>query len=300
MNYETYTQKNFRPETQEIIMKADEIISDYEDQGFSLTLRQLYYQFVAKGLIPNTERSYKRLGGIITDARMCGLISWTAIEDRGRGIQKWLIEEDEAEVLNGIEYNFALDFWERQDVYVEAWVEKEALKGVLERPCNRWRVPYMACKGYLSASEAWRSGLRYRMAAQERGRVVLLHLGDHDPSGIDMTRDNQDRVEQFSWGDVEVRRLALNMNQIEEYDPPPNPAKLTDSRASDYVSRFGYTSWELDALEPTVIDRLVDDEIRTLVDLDVWEQTKAEEDERRQPLKELSERWGDVKEFLAQ
>ncbi|MEM9584771.1 MAG: hypothetical protein AAGA08_16795 [Pseudomonadota bacterium] len=296
---EAYISKAFRPETEELIQRASSIIEDYEDQGFSLTLRQLYYQFVARGIIENSERSYKRLGSIITDARMAGLISWTAIEDRGRGVSSWLVEEDEQEVFKGIEYSFALDFWERQNVYVEAWVEKEALKGVLQRPCERWRVPYMACKGYLSASEAWRSGLRYRTASRDRAKVVLIHLGDHDPSGIDMTRDNQERVDQFSWAEVEIRRIALNMNQIEEYRPPPNPAKLTDSRASDYVNRFGYQSWELDALEPSLIDRLVDKEIRSLVDPDVWAQTQDEEAQRREVLRDVYDRWDDIAEFLA-
>jgi hypothetical protein len=281
-----------------LIETADAIAEEYRRAGYTLTLRQLYYQFVARGLIPNTERSYKNLGNAVNDGRLAGIISWEAIEDRGRGINEWLIEEEEREVLNGIDQRFGLDFWERQNAYVEVWVEKDALSSVIERPCRRWRVPYMPCKGYLSASEAWRAGRRFmRMASQGR-RCVMIHLGDHDPSGMDMTRDNASRLELFGEAPVEVRRIALNMDQVEQYRPPENPAKLSDSRAADYVLQFGDKSWELDALEPRVLDALISDEIETLVDQYVWDETAAEERDRREILASIYERFDDVSTFL--
>lgn len=296
-----YQEMNFRGERQKLIETANVIIAEYRAAGYTLTLRQLYYQFVSRDIIPNNERSYKNLGTAISDGRMAGMISWLAIEDRGRGVHPVYVQEDEQDVLNGIEYQFALDYWERQEAYVEVWVEKDALSAVIERPCNRWRVPYMACKGYLSASEAWRSGRRFMDKLQEGRRCVLIHLGDHDPSGIDMTRDNGDRIDIFSEdaGGVEVRRIALNMDQVDQYAPPPNPAKISDSRAEDYIARFGPTSWELDALEPRVLDKLISDEIETLIDPEKWEDTKAEETERREVLAGLHERFDEIKDFLA-
>jgi hypothetical protein len=245
-----YSDYNFSAKRLALIDHANDIIDRYEAQGYTLTLRQLYYQMVSANLIANEERSYKNLGNAINDARMAGLVSWTSIEDRGRGIRPWLIEEDEQSVLEGIEHGLALDFWQRQGVYVEVWVEKDALSSVLERPCGRWRVPYMPCKGYLSASEAWRAGQRFEQHADAGERCVLIHLGDHDPSGIDMTRDNADRVRVLSNGSsVNVRRIALNMDQVEQYRPPENPAKVTDKRYEDYARLYGPSSWELDALE---------------------------------------------------
>ena len=282
-----------------LISTANSIIGEYEAQGYTLTLRQLYYQFVARGLIENSERSYKNLGNVVADGRVAGLIDWNAIEDRGRGVKEWLIEEDDREVVNGLEAHFALDYWQRQNTYVEVWVEKEALSAVMERPCNRWRVPYMACKGYLSASEAWRSGQRFEQMGQEGRRCVLIHLGDHDPSGIDMTRDNGDRLDLFSMGqEIDVRRIALNMHQVERYRPPENPAKVTDSRAADYIERYGAKSWELDALEPSILDRLVTDEIMGLVDMDVWRETQREETERREILAALHEHFDEIGDFV--
>jgi len=178
-------------------------------------------------------------------------------------------------------------------------VEKDALTSVIERPCGRYRVPYMPCKGYLSASEAWRAGRRFMRKANAGRRCVLIHLGDHDPSGIDMTRDNGDRLELFGESSrVEVRRIALNMSQVEQYDPPPNPAKVTDSRAADYIARYGATSWELDALEPRVLDALISDELLGLIDGDRWEETRREEAERREVLAALYDRFEDVANFI--
>lgn len=295
-----YRNLNFRGEKAALIETADQIIRDYRAQGYTLTLRQLYYQFVARALIPNSERSYKNLGSAVSDGRDAGLIDWYGIEDRGRGIRPWLIEEDEQEVVNGLEHQFALDYWERQNAYVEVWVEKEALASVIERPCNRLRVPYMPCKGYLSASEAWRAGRRFaEMEGAGRERLVVIHLGDHDPSGIDMSRDNLDRLKLYSeFSNVELRRIALNMDQVEAYSPPPNPAKVTDSRANDYIARFGHTSWELDALEPSVLDRLIHDTIWEFVDADVWNETQEEEEQRREILSKLHGNWDEVASFV--
>ena len=282
-----------------LIDVANGIIGEYQNDGYTLSLRQLYYQFVARDLIPNTERSYKNLGNLINDGRVAGLISWYAIEDRGRGIRPWLIQENESEVLDGIEHGFALDLWARQNVYVELWVEKDALASVIERPCGRYRVPYMPCKGYLSASEMWRSGRRFLEMADAGRRCVLIHLGDHDPSGIDMTRDNKDRLATFGEQcGIDVRRIALNMDQVNRYSPPPNPAKVTDSRASDYIARFGAVSWELDALEPRVLDDMITQEIRSLIDPGQWDDDKNEENQRRQILVEMHDRFDDIVEFL--
>jgi len=293
-----YKSKKFSDEHQGIIDIAADILRDYGRQGYKLSLRQLYYQFVSKALIENTERSYKRLGGIITEARMCGLISWTAIEDRGRTHSPPYVQPDAASVLDGISYHYAEDFWEDQYYYVEVWVEKDALSSVIERPCNKWRVPYMACKGYMSASAQWEAGQRFQHAHDRGKRPVLIHLGDHDPSGLDMTRDNGDRLYTFAGTHVDVRRIALNMDQVDEYAPPPNPAKVTDSRAAEYIMEYGETSWELDALTPSVIDALISDEIKQFIDMDLWDDVKEKQRDQRDVLSKISDNAEAVFDFV--
>jgi hypothetical protein len=295
-----YSEVNIKQDRLDLIEQANLIIDEYRNQGFTLTLRQLYYQHVARGLIPNTERSYKNLGNLINDGRMAGLIDWYAIEDRGRGTSSVYVQEDEQDCLRGLEYHYSLDYWARQETHVEVWVEKEALASVIQRTADKYKVPWLACKGYLSASEAWRSGQRFEEAEAKGHRTVIIHLGDHDPSGIDMSRDNRDRVQLFGGANVQLKRIALNMDQVDQYSPPPNPTKVTDSRAADYISRFGHTCWELDALEPRVLDRLISAELDALIDRDLWDQTKREEKEGREALAKLYSNWPEVREYVQQ
>lgn len=298
MSYEFFQSYNFREAALDTIRQADDIIQDYERQGYTLTLRQLYYQFVSKDLIENSDKSYKRLGDIVAKARLAGMLPWDGIEDRGREMKDWLVEEDIDEILRDLPYSYAADFWADQPYYVEVWVEKDALGSVVKRACSPFRVGYMACKGYLSVSEAYRAGKRME-AARERGKQPLvIHLGDHDPSGIDMTRDNRDRLELLSGDWVEVRRIALNRDQIDQYSPPPNPAKITDSRAADYIARHGNTSWELDALEPSVIVDLIGSTIRPLIVPEFWQEAEDRETENQALLRRVRERWDDVADLL--
>jgi hypothetical protein len=191
------------------------------------------------------------------------------------------------------------DHWARQEHYVEVWVEKDALSSVIEKPCGKYGVTYLACKGYLSASEAWRAGQRFEKAVEDGKKCVLIHLGDHDPSGIDMSRDNQDRIDLFTQhSGVELRRIALNMDQIDQYAPPPNPAKVTDSRFVNYIKKYGESCWELDALEPKVIDAMIEKEIRSMIDQDRWNMVTEMEAEGRKALEALGDNWGEIREHI--
>lgn len=302
MPFICYRAKSFNAEHQGLIDKANEICEEYANQGFKLTLRQLYYQFVARDLIPNNMQSYKRLGGVINDARLAGEIDWDSIEDRTRNLERLAHWESPRDILQGAAQQFRFDRWEDQPTRVEVWIEKEALVGVIEPICNQLRVPYFACRGYTSQSEAWGAGQRFQEYTKAGQDVVVLHLGDHDPSGIDMTRDNDDRLamfvdlDQFSKDgtqSVEVKRLALNANQVKQYKPPPNPAKLTDSRAEGYIAKFGKSSWELDALEPKVIAALISVNVERYIDSVAWEEAIAKENEARRRIQAMADKWKD-------
>ena len=295
-----YIEWNPKPESVELVYTANDIIDEYEAAGYTLTLRQLYYQFVARDIIPNSERSYKNLGSMITKARMAGLLPWEAIEDRNRTHNAYWYDEDETNPVKDLPDYIRYDQWARQDTYVEVWVEKEALGNVIERACSPLLIPHMACKGYLSASEAWRAGRRLKERIHAGKRCVVIHLGDHDPSGIDMTRDNRERLELFTEmpADVEVHRIALNMDQVDQYSPPPNPTKITDSRAKSYISEYGRTSWELDALEPAVLEELIKNEVEQYIDSNVWDEIKDQERETRDTLRAVYDNWSAVKHLL--
>jgi hypothetical protein len=300
-----YQARKFTADTLGIITKANAIIDEYHAQGYDLTLRQLYYQFVARGLIKNKLSEYNRLGSIINDARLAGLIDWDAIVDRTRNLRSLAHWSDPAEIVSACAAQFRVDLWDTQPHRVEVWIEKDALIGVIENVCNEFDVPHFSCRGYTSQSEMWAASQRFvRRKKYGQQRTIVLHFGDHDPSGLDMTRDISDRIQMFcahhgAHGAFEMRRLALNMNQVQQYNPPPNPAKATDARFAGYQQEHGDESWELDALEPTVIGALIRTEIESLIDDDAWQRRSDEQRDARTELTQVSQKWDDVTTAIA-
>ena len=144
-----YIDKNFKADRLDLIDRINAVIDDYQSQGFSLTLRQVYYQMVARAIIPNNERSYKNLGNLISDARLAGLISWKAIEDRTRNLRGNSHWADPGDMINTAAYSYKLDHWDGQKNYVEVWVEKDALVGIVGQICQTLDVNYFSCRGYV-------------------------------------------------------------------------------------------------------------------------------------------------------
>jgi hypothetical protein len=275
---------------------VNQVIQEYQAQGYELTLRQAYYQLVARGYIPNNERSYKNIGNLINDGRLAGLIDWYAITDRTRNLRGNSHWDTPAEVIESAKYSYRLDKWEGQPNYVEVWVEKDALVDVVGQACRPLDVPFFSCRGYTSQSEMWAAAQRF-IRRDDREQRIIIHLGDHDPSGIDMTRDIQERLEMFG-ADVIVKRVALTMEQIDFYTPPPNPAKLTDSRCWGYIQKFGNESWELDALEPNVITDLITEQVTMYRDDTLYQQVCDQERREKRELQLLCDNYSEAVSFL--
>jgi hypothetical protein len=311
-----YVKKSFRSDTVAIIEKANRVIADYQRQGYKLTLRQLYYQFVAKDLLPdswidreynlkqglpedtkNTMKNYKHLGDIINDGRLAGLIDWNAIEDRTRNLQSHSSWASPHSIVRACADQYTVDLWAEQSTHVEVWIEKEALVGVIEGVCTELQVPYFACRGYTSQSEMWEAAQRLKRHEKSRHDTVIIHLGDHDPSGLDMTRDIQDRLQLFG-STVNVDRIALTWDQIEQYNPPPNPAKTTDARYVSYQEQYGDDSWELDALEPRILSDLIRTAVQSRIDDELWQEALERQQVGRDQLSRVSSHWDSVVTYL--
>ena len=273
MSVEQFKEINFRADSLAIIATAKEILKEYSNK---VTLRQLYYRFVARAAIPNNQKSYKRLGSIISDARVGGLLDWNAIEDRARRPDIPGQFEDLNHLARAAVASYRLPRWRDQDNYVELWVEKDAISGVLVDLCDDLHVTLMVNRGYSSMSAMYESANRFLSRGAEKEHV-LLYLGDHDPSGEDMVRDVRDRLAMFG-ANPEVRKIALTMAQIEEHDPPPNPVKSTDSRAAGYEDAHGSECWEVDALPPDVLQQLCRDSITEYMDEEKYEAVKDQEE----------------------
>jgi len=292
---QTFKTCNFRAPALEVIAQANVIINEYLADGYDLTLRQLYYQFVSRGLIANTQQEYSRLGDILSGARLAGMVDWDAIKDRTRNMVENSHWDDPAEIISSAASSFKLDTRLDQPCYIEVWVEKEALAGIVERSSRLLDVPYFACRGYVSQTAMYEAAMRMR--AHRNKDIIVIHLGDHDPSGIDMTRDIEDRLNMFQCN-ITMERIALNMNQVKQYNPPPNPAKLTDSRCRGYIQSYGNSSWELDALDPKVIDQLITNQVNRHTDQEKREALIEEQREHKEKLRTASDNWDVIANFI--
>lgn len=122
-----YKSIKFQQKSLELIRLVNQVVEEYQAQGYELTLRQAYYQLVARGYIPNNERSYKNIGNLINDGRLAGLIDWYSITDRTRNLRSNSHWDNPADVIASARYSYLLNKWDGQPNYVEVWVEKDAL-----------------------------------------------------------------------------------------------------------------------------------------------------------------------------
>jgi hypothetical protein len=299
MSREQFSVTKFHASTRAVIEQANAIIEEYQAQGFALTLRQLFYQFVARDLIENTIKDYKRLGSIIRNARDAGMVDWSAIEDRTREVNTHTSWESPAKIINAVANQYQENLWEDQKHRPEVWVEKDALIGVIEGVCTEYRVPYFAHRGNNSQTLQYQAGKRFADYLDQGLIPLVLHLADHDPNGIDMTRDNIERLKLYAGAEVELRRIALNMDQVKQYRPPPSFAKEADTRFAAYVEKFGNECWELDALSPAVIADLIRTELDGMIDLKPWKRRQVKETRGRTLLSKVAGNWAKVEKLVS-
>ncbi len=256
------------------ISTINTVLEDYREQGYTLTLRQLYYQLVTKNIIPNEDRQYKKLSRVLKMGRMCGLVDWDSIEDRVRVPKRPYWVHGIQDAIEDTVANYRLDRMSGQERRVEIWLEKDALSSILYRVSAKYHIRLMVNRGYSSVSAMYEASKRLR------DKDIILYFGDHDPSGLDMVRDIEDRLFEFG-KDVEVRPVALTMEQIRKYDPPVNPAKLSDTRSRDYIAEHGEYSWELDAIEPKELERISEEAVLDCIDIDIYNSMVDKEEEEK-------------------
>lgn len=303
-----YETRPFNDANSGVVTTAGNILEEYARQGYRMSLRGLYYQFIRRDLFPeswrdkllaskNVQKNYKRLSTLMTDARVSGLIDWAHIEDTTRDTQGGDFGYlNPAERISMMPDGYQITKWDGQPEYVEVAVEKEALLSIVGRPARRWNVTAMACKGNPSTSSVHEMAQRLKRIERTGRKTTLIYLGDHDPTGLDISRDVQDRLVLFR-SSCTVDRIALNYDQITD-DLPPSPAKLTDSRTSAYVEEFGEDTWELDALEPAVLNQLVEDAILARLDMGLWNERVRQENRDLVELEALRDNWTDVREYM--
>lgn len=301
---EAFRLKRFNEEQVGVIRHLNEIIASFVAQGVPRnTLRTVYYQFIAQDLFPhtwidaeynlknglepdtkNTVKNYKKLGDIVSDARLAGLVDWDAIVDLERQVHRPNEFGNVRDLVEAAVRSYRLPRWEGQTNYVEIWVEKNGMTVSIEPVARKWHVPLVANKGYGSMTNLYEGSKRFLAAMDQDQHCFILYLGDHDPSGLDMDQDIEKRMRMFGADILEVERIALTTAQVQRYNPPPNPAKLTDSRAEKYIATFGRESWEVNALSPTDINLFIERRLKRLVDKETMDAVVVREDRHKKNL----------------
>lgn len=308
-----YEHRNITQVGRDLIDVIDPILADYTAQGYVLGLRALYYQLVARDLFPasrrfplpngeltaNVQKNYKWLGNLLTDARYAGLIDWDHLTDEGREAsirdRGWGSPEG---ILRAIAQQYRISRWEGQPEYIEVWVEKAALGPIVRQAAGTWDVSSFECKGSPSTSAVYDAANRLREQEAQGKKTTIIYLGDHDPTGVDINRDIQDRLALLR-STAYVDRIALNMDQVIALNPPPSPVKVTDSRTNGYVDTYGTDDcWELDAIDPPTMDALIQDAIRAHVVMSLRRDRLNREAGERAELEAVRDNWPDIRAWM--
>jgi len=309
-----FVDKRFQPATLGIIEQADAILQEFADDGLEMTLRGLYYQFIGQDLFPdswvddaynarkglppgtkNTDKNYARLKSIVTDARLAGLLDWDHIIDRTRPLHEWEMQESPEKAIQKLAETYAIDLWADQKYRPEIWIEKDTLLGWAEKACVPLGVPYTACRGSPSQSMTWVAAQRFRWQMEDEGKVpIVFYLGDHDPTGLDITRDLRARFDMLLGLGELVLRVALTREQVRANRLPPNPAKTTDSRAAGYIREFGNESWEVDALGPRRLIEMITAAVESIRDDKAWRRSVKRLNEERHFMQRVAKDWKQI------
>lgn len=279
-----------------VVRNVDEILSQY---GMNLTLRQIFYRLVANYDYPNTKSMYTQLSKQLVKARERGDIDESRIEDRSREFLGGDYGFDSPLQFTNYQIRrfisspsrYSRKMWTSQPEFILVWIEKDALSRVVSNIADEYNVITCPSRGYASYTY-----LREAIdKLPENKEVTILHFADHDPSGLDMTRDLQSRVNDYSDLEISVERIALTYEQVQRYNLTPNPTKTADPRATEYIAEFGNECWELDAIDPNELQGLVATTITSHIDAQTWNQTLEQQRQERQ---ELEEQFSEIEQLL--
>lgn len=263
-----------------------------------ITIRQLYYRVISDpyNFMENSANAYQNLDAMTVKMRERGDIDWTKIEDRTRGTEGEDYEDsgdvnkfikEQLSDFKSCSWYYKKPMWETQPKYVEVWVEKDALAKIVSSVTNPYHMVSFPTRGYGSFTTLKESAIRLHNAEttwdwKSLKRVssgkekIVLYLGDFDPTGVDIDDTISQKVAEYGGGDFEFKRIGLTLEQVREYNLQPNYAKISDTRAAKYITKYGKETWELDALPPDVLTKMIKDEVEKNIDFEAWKKRGKE------------------------
>ncbi|MEQ8222978.1 MAG: hypothetical protein ABRQ37_11800, partial [Candidatus Eremiobacterota bacterium] len=259
-----------------------------------LTLRQVYYQLVGKGLIENKVSQYNMLSALLKWARIDGYISWNDIEDRVRAyhdLSGWHNSDNFIEAsLRSFLKGYRRDLLQSQKKYLEIWIEKDALSTIFTRVAGDYTVPVVVCRGFSSVS--FLNEFKRRLKRLKQKEPLMLYFGDFDPSGVEMLEAMKITLkDELGVNGIKFKRIALMKNDIIKYRLPHNPdaLKKTDTRAKKHIEAYGELAVELDALRPDILEGKIKEALEKEINMNMFNKEFKEYKEELKRLKEKKE-----------
>ena len=254
------------------------------------TVRAVCYRLFTEGLIPNMSKgSTDKVSRLLVAAREQDEIDWACIVDETREVEQAPSWDDPQAFIRAALSQYRKDYWQSQPNRVEVWSEKGTVRGTLAAVLDEYGVPFRVMHGYGSATAV----RDIADASIESAKPsIALYVGDWDPSGLHMSEvDLPRRIERYG-GEVSICRIALTMSDTRTGLPSfAAHTKRGDPRHEWFVSKYGRTCWELDALSPPELRERVAAAILDLLDLDQWEHAVRVEQVERDSMDEFRYQW---------
>ena len=277
------TSRRTRTEIQAIRQAIREILAEIQPA----TVRQTFYQLVSRGVIAKTEGEYKRtVVRLLTVMRRAGEIPFGWIADSTRWMRKPHSYAGLSDMLEQQQHFYRRALWDNQAAYVEIWLEKDALAGVLYDVTAEFDVPLMVTRGYPSISYLYEAA----DAIAETGKpAYLYYFGDYDPSGCDITRAVEAGIREFApKADIHFTRVAVTPAQIHLLGLTTRPTKDTDSRSRNFEGE----SVEADAIPPSTLRQMVRNCIESHLDFEQLQRLQVVEEAERETLRRMARTFG--------
>lgn len=253
-----------------------------------VTIRQLFYRMIGVEGIVNDAASYKLISRIMTKARRDGRCPREWICDRTRPTYEPSVWSNPREYADAVKCGYRRDYWQGQTCHIEIWCEKDTVTGSIQPITDELGISVRVGRGFNSETRVYEIAQIFKNTGK---RNIVLFLGDHDASGRDIERDWRKRLVENGSGPFELRRLAIHQEDIAKFNLPPQRVKFSDSRAHQFIKRYGNQCVELDALPPTELRRRIREAVEGLLDKTAWDRAVAVEQVEIQSIVETVSKW---------
>jgi len=286
-----HAQQNVKRRTKAAIEINRAAIYEILSADHPQTVRQVFYQLVARAIIEKTEKEYQRtVIRLLSEMRLDDVVPWGWIVDESRRARATYTFDNIKDALRDCAETYRRSALRESDVYIEIWSEKEALAGIIYEAASKYDVPVMVSKGMPSLTQVYGSFINVRNAAFAGKQSYIYQFGDHDPTGCLIPKSLEARLREFcSKDDCDfpfVERVALTAEQIRRYRLPTRPTKR---EGNPHARGFRGNSVELDALPSRILRELVTDCIERHITPAALNVLRAAEESEREQIQQFAD-----------